>query len=240
MGARKRRTEIQEGQRPKKSRTEPQRSGDRDQEKGGQIQKGVKEARVGGGRDTREEEREDRKRKGSDRGAKEKEEGGKTQGRRWSENKSWGDRDPERGEGRPWGEGSIEDRNTKRKDTDRREKRPERGVQEPKRGERGQREREIREKGRGQEKDIEGGETPPWSGERRLKLREQRGKTQRRGTETPEGAQRLRMEGPESQRSKGRGGGQIFREKKTLMRDTEAGAGMGKEAIPTSRRTCRG
>lgn len=114
----------------------------------------------------------------------------------------------------PWGEGSIEDRNTKKKDTDRREKRPERGVQEPKRGERGQREREIREKGRGQEKDIEGGETPPWSGERRLRLREQRGKTQRRGTETPEGAQRLRIEGPESQRSKGRGGGTNIQRKR--------------------------
>lgn len=46
------------------------------------------------------------------------------QGRRWSENKSWGDRDPERGRRRPWREGSIEDRNTKRKDRDRKEKRP--------------------------------------------------------------------------------------------------------------------
>lgn len=49
-------------------------------------------------------------------------------------------------------------------------------------------------------------------------------------------------EGPEPQRSKGRDGGTNIQKRgeKETLRDTEAGVGVEREAIPTSRRTCRG
>ena len=73
-----------------------------------------------------------------------------------------------------------------------------------------------------------------------MRLREQRGKTRRKGTETQRERRDLERRGQSLKGIRAEAGGQIFREKETLMRDTEAGAGMCREAIPTSRRTCRG
>lgn len=90
-------------------------------------------------------------------------------------------------------------------------------------------------------------ETRSWG--RRLRLREKRGKPLKEGGDRfieqwdrdPKGAQRLRR-GRSLKGVRAETRGQIFRERgeRETRRDTETGAGVGREAIPTSRRTCSG
>lgn len=87
-------------------------------------------------------------------------------------------------------------------------------------------------------------ETRSWG--RRLRLREKRGKPLKEGGDRfieqwdrdPKGAQRLRR-GRSLKGVRAETRGQIFRERgeRETRRDTETGAGVGREAIPTSRRT---